>query len=81
MKPGHCFTIEPIFSAVSWRDVTWPDDWTSATMDGKRSAQFKETLLVTDTKTDHDVCHIVQINSPAFLLRLRSFSGVISSDG
>ena len=47
MKPGHCFTIEPMISAGSWKDVTWPDDWTSATIDGKRSAQFEETLLVT----------------------------------
>eukprot|EP00118_Oscarella_pearsei_P017650 m.176857 g.176857 ORF g.176857 m.176857 type:complete len:70 (+) comp39148_c0_seq28:643-852(+) len=61
MKPGHCFTIETIISAGSWRDVTWPDDWTSATMDGKRSAQFEETLLVTETgceiltrRRDHD---------------------------
>ena len=29
--------------------MRWPDDWTSATADGKRSAQFEETLLVTDT--------------------------------
>eukprot|EP00118_Oscarella_pearsei_P017656 m.176899 g.176899 ORF g.176899 m.176899 type:complete len:93 (+) comp39148_c0_seq42:552-830(+) len=79
---SHCTQCASLHEEQSrWEDVTWPDDWTSATMDGKRSAQFKETLLVTDTKTDHDVCHIVQINSPAFLLRLRSFSGVISSDG
>jgi methionyl aminopeptidase len=23
----------------------WPDDWTATTVDGRRSAQFEETLL------------------------------------
>jgi hypothetical protein len=29
----------------SWADVHWPDNWTAATVDGRRSAQFEETLL------------------------------------
>ena len=49
MKPGHVFTIEPMINEGSWQDVLWPDDWTSVTKDGKRSAQFEHTLLVTDT--------------------------------
>ncbi|GIY59643.1 methionine aminopeptidase 1 [Caerostris extrusa] len=49
MKPGHCFTIEPMISEGSWYDETWPDDWTAVTRDGKRSAQFEQTLLVTET--------------------------------
>jgi methionyl aminopeptidase len=49
MKPGHVFTIEPMISEGTWRDVTWPDDWTAATEDGKRSAQFEQTFLVTET--------------------------------
>lgn len=28
-----------------WDVVHWPDDWTATTVDGKRSAQFEETLL------------------------------------
>lgn len=28
-----------------WDLEHWPDDWTSVTIDGKRSAQFEETLL------------------------------------
>ncbi len=32
-----------------WRDITWPDNWTAVTIDGRRSAQFEHTLLVTDT--------------------------------
>ena len=31
MRPGHTFTIEPMISEGTWRDVTWPDDWTSTT--------------------------------------------------
>jgi methionyl aminopeptidase len=29
--------------------VMWDDDWTVLTADGRRSAQFEHTLLVTDT--------------------------------
>ena len=48
MKAGHCFTIEPMISEGTWRDILWPDDWTAVTQDGKRSAQFEQTLLVTE---------------------------------
>ncbi|CAB3361422.1 Hypothetical predicted protein [Cloeon dipterum] len=48
MKPGHCFTIEPMISEGSWRDEMWPDNWTAVTIDGMLSAQFEHTLLVTD---------------------------------
>jgi len=48
MKPGHCFTIEPMISEGTWRDCLWPDDWTAVTQDGKRSAQFEQTLLVNE---------------------------------
>jgi methionyl aminopeptidase len=46
-KEGMCFTIEPMINLGTHKDKTWPDDWTSATVDGKRSAQFEHTLLVT----------------------------------
>jgi len=49
MKPGHVFTIEPMINEGTWQEVLWPDDWTSVTKDGKRSAQFEHTLLVTET--------------------------------
>ena len=49
MRPGMVFTIEPMINAGSWKDTTWPDGWTSVTIDGKRSAQFEHTLLVTET--------------------------------
>ena len=31
MRPGHTFTIEPMISEGTWRDITWPDDWTAVT--------------------------------------------------
>ncbi|KAJ3244338.1 Methionine aminopeptidase 1 [Chytriomyces hyalinus] len=49
MKPGHIFTIEPMICEGGWKDEQWPDRWTAVTQDGKRSAQFEETLLVTET--------------------------------
>lgn len=49
MKAGQTFTIEPMINAGVWRDRTWPDGWTAVTADGKRSAQFEHTLLVTET--------------------------------
>lgn len=39
-KPGMTFTIEPMIALGSYRDITWPDNWTSTTIDGKRTAQF-----------------------------------------
>jgi methionyl aminopeptidase len=30
-------------------DVTWGDNWTAVTADGKRSSQFEHTILVTPT--------------------------------
>ena len=48
MKPGHAFTIEPMISQGVWTDQTWPDNWTSVTQDGKLSAQFEQTMVVTD---------------------------------
>jgi len=50
MKPGHVFTIEPMINlGCNGSDRTWPDDWTAVTKDGKRSAQFEHTFLVTET--------------------------------
>jgi methionyl aminopeptidase len=47
-QAGMVFTIEPMINAGSWKDDTWPDEWTSVTVDGKRSAQFEHTMLVTE---------------------------------
>ncbi|KAI1197618.1 methionine aminopeptidase 1 [Nemania serpens] len=48
-KPGLTFTIEPIVTLGRPYDLYWPDNWTNVTVDGKRTAQFEHTLLVTET--------------------------------
>jgi methionyl aminopeptidase len=47
MAAGHTFTIEPMICEGSAKALTWPDEWTATTIDGKRSAQFEHTLLIT----------------------------------
>lgn len=49
MEVGHVFTIEPMICEGTSRHVEWSDDWTATTKDGKRSAQFEHTLLITKT--------------------------------
>ena len=49
MREGQVFTIEPMVNAGTWHDATWPDGWTAVTKDGRRSAQFEHTLLVTES--------------------------------
>jgi methionyl aminopeptidase len=48
MRPGMTFTIEPMISMGSWQHRMWDDGWTAVTADGKRTAQFEHTVLVTD---------------------------------
>ena len=48
MRPGMTFTIEPMISLGTWQHKMWDDDWTAVTADGKRTAQFEHTLVVTD---------------------------------
>lgn len=52
MQAGHVFTIEPMINEGTWKDTHWPDNWTCVTLDGKRSAQFEHTLLITNTGCD-----------------------------
>jgi len=47
MEVGHIFTIEPMICEGTFRHVEWADGWTATTRDGKRSAQFEHTLLIT----------------------------------
>jgi methionyl aminopeptidase len=49
MKEGHVFTVEPMINLGTYEDITWGDNWTAVTRDGKRSAQFEHTVLVTKT--------------------------------
>jgi methionyl aminopeptidase len=52
MRPGMTFTIEPMITLGSWRHVMWDDGWTAVTSDGKRTAQFEHTLVVTEDGAD-----------------------------
>ena len=48
MEPGMTFTIEPMITMGTWREKMWDNGWTAVTADGRRTAQFEHTLLVTD---------------------------------
>ncbi|KAL3826609.1 hypothetical protein ACHAXA_010534 [Cyclostephanos tholiformis] len=48
MEAGQVFTIEPMICEGRSDPYMWQDDWTATTVDGKRSAQFEHTLLVTE---------------------------------
>ncbi len=52
MRPGMTFTIEPMISLGGWQHKMWNDDWTAVTADGRRTAQFEHTLVVTDDGCD-----------------------------
>ena len=52
MRPGMTFTIEPMITLGTWQHRMWDDDWTAVTADGKRTAQFEHTILVTDDGVD-----------------------------
>jgi methionyl aminopeptidase len=47
IRPGMTFTIEPMLNLGTHEWVMWDDNWTVVTADGRRSAQFEHTLLVT----------------------------------
>jgi methionyl aminopeptidase len=47
IQAGMTFTIEPMLNLGTHSWVMWDDDWTVVTADGRRSAQFEHTLLVT----------------------------------
>jgi len=47
MAPGNTFTIEPMICEGTEKGILWPDEWTVTTQDGKRTAQFEHTLLIT----------------------------------
>jgi methionyl aminopeptidase len=49
MRPGMTFTIEPMITMGTWQHkMAFDDNWTAVTADGKRTAQFEHTILVTD---------------------------------
>ena len=49
LLPGMVFTIEPMINLGKKELFVLEDDWTAVTKDGSLSAQFEQTILVTDT--------------------------------
>ena len=49
LKKGMCFTIEPMINAGKPQTKLKGDGWTVETKDGRLSAQWEHTLLVTET--------------------------------
>ena len=50
LEPGMCFTIEPMINGGTKNSVAdRKDGWTVRTADGKPSAQFEHTILMTET--------------------------------
>jgi methionyl aminopeptidase len=56
LKAGMCFTIEPMVNLGTPEIVMARDGWTVLTADGKLSAQFEHTVLVT-----RDGCEVLTI--------------------
>jgi methionyl aminopeptidase len=48
MEPGMTFTVEPMITMGAWRERMWDNGWTAVTIDGRRTAQFEHTVVVTD---------------------------------
>jgi methionyl aminopeptidase len=48
MEPGMTFTIEPMITLGTPKERMWGNGWTAVTTDGRRTAQFEHTLVVTD---------------------------------
>ncbi|MDJ0763721.1 MAG: type I methionyl aminopeptidase [Myxococcota bacterium] len=48
LKEGMVFTIEPMINQGGWQLHTLSDGWTAVTSDGKLSAQFEHTVVVTN---------------------------------
>ena len=53
LQPGMVFTIEPMINLGRRETKLLPDGWTVVTADGKPSAQFEHTLMV--TPGGHDI--------------------------
>ena len=49
MEVGMSFTIEPMLTLGAIDPVIWDDDWTAVTSDGRRTAQFEHTMIVTES--------------------------------
>ncbi|MGQ4276042.1 type I methionyl aminopeptidase [Pseudidiomarina sp. E22-M8] len=67
LKPGMCFTIEPMVNAGKRQTKLLRDGWTVLTKDRSLSAQWEHTLLVTETgvevltlRSDEDFPRVIE---------------------
>lgn len=66
MEEGMCFTIEPMINLGRANTILDKEDnWTVYTIDGKKSAQFEHTLVVTKTG-----CEILTLRKEETLTRI-----------
>ncbi len=49
IQPGMTFTVEPMIALGSDAWDLWDDDWTVATKDKSRVAQFEHSIVITDS--------------------------------
>lgn len=52
MLPGMTFTIEPVLTQGDVMIDILDDNWTAVTVDNARTAQFEDTILITETGVD-----------------------------
>ncbi len=48
LRPGMTFALEPMINAGTHRTILADDEWTFKTADGKLSAHWENTILITD---------------------------------
>ena len=49
IEPGMTFTVEPMLDLGTPDWIMWDDEWTVVTADGSWSAQFENTILITES--------------------------------
>ena len=48
LVPGMVLAIEPMVNEGTWKVLVLQDDWTVETIDGKRSAHYENTVVITE---------------------------------
>ncbi|MCX7654035.1 MAG: type I methionyl aminopeptidase [Fervidobacterium sp.] len=62
LKAGMTIAIEPMVTEGGWHVVVLEDGWTVVTVDGKRSAHFEHTVVITE-----DGCDILTMSDSGIL--------------
>ncbi len=52
LKRGMTLALEPMVNAGDWRTRLGDDHWAVSTADGRLSAHFEHTIVITDTKAE-----------------------------